>query len=295
VGGPAVRALAPSHKEQRVRENARGDSREERGGERECRTNARVDEPDRESQRGVVEQTQQRVLHAEQVGAGRRDHAWLPHFPAPCPPALGKHEKRGVEPNTAQQRDDYPYDHRLNRHLRKVAALALLAASFLLAFWVIRHQPRVEHEIRTIGALAYPLAVVIFGLVASAPFSVTDALAIMNGALFGPIKGTLVDTAGLILGALFGYWLNRHASRLFNLHEYLDRVPAWVKRFPVGSPGFLLAVRIIPGFGGTVATATAAALRVPVWVHVDDVRDRHSGVRLADDLRRPPDGRASRL
>jgi uncharacterized membrane protein YdjX (TVP38/TMEM64 family) len=156
----------------------------------------------------------------------------------------------------------------LNRLLRQGAALALLAVSFALAFWVIRHQPRVEHEIRTIGPLAYPLAVAIFAVVASAPFSVTDALAIMNGAIFGPVEGTLVDTVGLVLAALFGYWINLHASKLFNLHEYLQRLPSWVKRFPVGSPAFLLAVRVIPGFGGTVATATAAAFRVPIWVHV---------------------------
>jgi len=143
-----------------------------------------------------------------------------------------------------------------------------MAASFLLAFWVIRDQPRVEHEIRTIGFFAYPMAVAIFAVVASAPFSVTDALAIMNGAIFGPIKGTVVDAVGLVLAALLGYWINRHASRLLNLHEYLDRLPAWVRRFPVGSPAFLLAVRVIPGFGGTVATASAAAFRVPVWVHV---------------------------
>ncbi len=133
---------------------------------------------------------------------------------------------------------------------------------------MIRHQPRVEHEIRTIGPLAYPLAVAIFAVVASAPFSVTDALAIMNGAVFGPVEGTLVDAVGLVLAALLGYWVNRHASALLSLPAYLDRLPAWVKRFPVGSPAFLLAVRVIPGFGGTVATATAAALRVPVWVHV---------------------------
>jgi uncharacterized membrane protein YdjX (TVP38/TMEM64 family) len=156
----------------------------------------------------------------------------------------------------------------LNRSLRKGLALALLAGSFLVAFWVIRNQPRVEHEIRSIGPLAYPLAVAVFALVASAPFSVTDALAIMNGAIFGPLKGTLIDTVGLVLAALLGYWINRHASRLFDLHEYLQRLPAWVKRFPVGSPSFLLAVRVIPGLGGTVATATAATFRVPVWVHV---------------------------
>jgi hypothetical protein len=28
---------------------------------------------------------------------------------------------------------------------------------------------------------------------------------------------------------------------------------------------FLIAVRIIPGLGGTIATQTAAALRVPLW------------------------------
>jgi uncharacterized membrane protein YdjX (TVP38/TMEM64 family) len=156
----------------------------------------------------------------------------------------------------------------LNRLLRRCAAFGLLALSFTLAYLVIRYQPRVEHEIRTLGLLAYPLAMIIFAVVASAPFSVTDALAIMNGAIFGPVKGSVVDIVGLVLAALFGYWINQHASKLLDLEEYLHRLPAWVKRFPVGSPAFLLAVRIIPGFGGTVATASAATFRVPVWVHV---------------------------
>jgi len=126
----------------------------------------------------------------------------------------------------------------------------------------------VGREIRTIGPLAYPLAIAIFAVVAAAPFSVTDALAIMNGAIFGPINGSIVNAVGLVFAALFGYWINQHASRLLDLDSYLERLPSWVRRFPVGSPAFLLAVRIIPGFGGTIATASAAAFRVPVWVHV---------------------------
>jgi uncharacterized membrane protein YdjX (TVP38/TMEM64 family) len=156
----------------------------------------------------------------------------------------------------------------LNRALRRIAGLLLLAASFTLAALVIRFQPRVAHEIRTIGVFAYPLAVLVFASVAAAPFSMTDALAIMNGAIFGPVNGSLVNAAGLVLAALAGYWLNRHATHLFDLEAYLDRLPGWVKRFPVGSPLFLMAVRVIPGFGGTVATATAAAFRIPVWRHV---------------------------
>lgn len=143
-----------------------------------------------------------------------------------------------------------------------------MSASFALAFLVIHYKPEVEHEIRSIGPLAYPLAIAIFAVVASAPFSVTDALAIMNGAIFGPLYGSLVNAIGLVLAALLGYWVNHRASHMLDLEKYLERLPSWVKQFRVGSPAFLLSVRVIPGFGGTVATATAAAFKVPVWVHV---------------------------
>jgi uncharacterized membrane protein YdjX (TVP38/TMEM64 family) len=156
----------------------------------------------------------------------------------------------------------------LNRIVRRFGAIALLAASFTLAAAVIRFQPLVEREIRSLGLSAYPLAIAIFAVVASAPFSVTDALAIMNGAIFGPVKGSLVNAVGLVIAALMGYWVNRHASNLLDLDAYLEKLPGWVRRFPIGSPAFLIAVRMIPGFGGTVATATAATFRVPVWVHV---------------------------
>jgi uncharacterized membrane protein YdjX (TVP38/TMEM64 family) len=156
----------------------------------------------------------------------------------------------------------------LPRFIRRFAGFGLLLASFGLACLVIRYQPLVEHEIRTLGPWAYPLAIAVFALVASAPFSVTDALAIMNGAIFGPVKGSIVDIVGLVLAAMLGYWVNLRASKLLDLHEYLQRLPPWVKRFPVGSPAFLIAVRVIPGFGGTVATASAAAFKVPLWVHV---------------------------
>ncbi len=151
---------------------------------------------------------------------------------------------------------------------RRLIGILLLVASFALAALVIRDKPWVEHEIRTLGPFAYPLAIAVFALVASAPFSVTDALAIMNGVIFGPVRGSLVNAVGLVLAGMFGYWINLHATRLMDLDRALERLPKWAKRFPVGSPGFLISVRIIPGLGGTIATATAAAMRVPMWIHV---------------------------
>jgi len=227
-----------------------------------------VYEPDRNRHGRIIKHTEQRVRNTKEVRPRRHDDAGALNLAPRGPAALPQHENRSVEGNTAEHRDNRSDNHRLTRLLRKGAALALLATSFALAYLVIRDQPHVEHEIRTIGPLAYPLAIGIFILVAAAPFSVTDALAIMNGAVFGPVRGTLVDAFGLVGAAFLGYWINRHATRLWRLEEYLHRLPPWVKRFPVGSPAFLLAVRVIPGFGGTVATATAAAFRVPVWVHV---------------------------
>lgn len=152
---------------------------------------------------------------------------------------------------------------------KRLAGIGLLVFSFGIAAFVIRYQPPIEHLIRSIGpSIAIPIATAIFGLVASAPFSVTDALAVMNGAVFGPVWGSIINAIGIVIAAVIGYWINRRASHLLDLDAALMRLPKWVKRFRIGSPMFLVAVRIIPGFGGTVATASAAAFRVPIWIHV---------------------------
>ena len=119
----------------------------------------------------------------------------------------------------------------------------------------------------------------------------------MNGAIFGPVKGTIVDTVGLVLAAMLGYWINRHATRVCSTsHDYLERLPSWVKRFPVGSPAFLLAVRVIPGLrrNGCDGDGRRVA-RSGLGSRVDDVRDRDSDLHAADDFRRSRDALRSRL
>jgi len=152
--------------------------------------------------------------------------------------------------------------------LRRVEAALIFFGSFALAAFVIAKKHSIESLLGTIGPLSYPLAILVFTIVASAPFSVTDALAVMNGVLFGPLWGSVVNAIGLVLAALMGYALARRTSHLLELERNLERLPGWVRRFRVGSPAFLLTLRIIPGLGGTLATQIAAAFRVPVFVHV---------------------------
>ena len=149
--------------------------------------------------------------------------------------------------------------------LRRLEAGLILGASFALAAFVVARKSEVEHLLTVLGPWSYPLAVLIFAIVASAPFSVTDALAVMNGVLFGPWVGSAVNAVGLVLAAVIGYVVALRTSRLLNIEESVARLPGWARHFKIGSPMFLIVVRIIPGLGGTIATQTAAALRVPIW------------------------------
>jgi uncharacterized membrane protein YdjX (TVP38/TMEM64 family) len=157
---------------------------------------------------------------------------------------------------------------RSTRVLLRLEAVGILVGSFALAAAVVAHRPWVEHALGAIGPFAMPLAMVVFGLVASAPFSVTDALAVMNGVLFGPVWGSVVNAIGLVLGAVIGYMVAIRTSAAFDVKRRVERLPSWARHFQIGSPMFLICVRIIPGLGGTLATQTAAALRVPIFRQV---------------------------
>jgi uncharacterized membrane protein YdjX (TVP38/TMEM64 family) len=151
------------------------------------------------------------------------------------------------------------------RVLRRVEAAFILLASFALAAYVVSHRSWVEHVLAQLGPFAMPLAVLVFAIVASAPFSVTDALAIMNGVLFGPVWGAIVNAIGLVLAAIIGYAVALRTSDAFDVKKNVERLPGWARHFQIGSPMFLIVIRVIPGLGGTIATQTAAALRVPIF------------------------------
>jgi uncharacterized membrane protein YdjX (TVP38/TMEM64 family) len=148
---------------------------------------------------------------------------------------------------------------------RRLEAALIFGASFALAAFVVAKKSEVEHLLGVLGPSRYLLAIAVFAVVASAPFSVTDALAIMNGVIFGPWIGSLVNAAGIVVAAVIGYVVALRTSKLLDIESTVQRLPSWVRHFKIGSPMFLIVVRIIPGLGGTIATQTAAALRVPIW------------------------------
>jgi uncharacterized membrane protein YdjX (TVP38/TMEM64 family) len=152
--------------------------------------------------------------------------------------------------------------------LRRLEAVGIFGVSFATAWFVVANKHLVEHLLGMLGPFGIPVAIIIFALVVSAPFSVTDALAISNGVIFGPWIGSAINATGIAIGAILGYLIARRTAQLLDIEGRVSRLPGWIRRFEVGSPLFLIAVRVIPGVGGTLATQIAAALRVPLWRHV---------------------------
>src|SRR5476649_782665 len=123
--------------------------------------------------------------------------------------------------------------------LRRLEAVVIFLLSFALAAFVVAKKTEVEHYLSTLGPFAMPLAVLIFAIVASAPFSVTDALAIMNGVIFGPLVGSLVNAAGIVVAAVIGYAVALRTSHLLDIERTVGRLPGWMRHFKIGSPMFL--------------------------------------------------------
>ena len=66
----------------------------------------------------------------------------------------------------------------------------------------------------------------------------------MNGVIFGPVQGSLVNAAGIVCAAIAGYYVALRTSSLLELDKTIERLPAWVRHFRIGSFAFNAAKRM---------------------------------------------------
>jgi len=156
----------------------------------------------------------------------------------------------------------------MRRHLWILEPLATLSLVLWLGYLVIDRRQTMREWLLTSGALGPLLSVGIYTALASAPFISAGALALLNGAIFGVWEGAAINCVAVVLSGLSTYALARSAGARLHLHEELERLPAWAGRLPVGSPLFLIALRLIPWMGGTIANNVTAFYHGSMWRHM---------------------------
>ena len=133
------------------------------------------------------------------------------------------------------------------------AALAVLAALLLWASlgglglepgWLQLSPAQVEEFAASWGMWSAAASMALMVLHSFVPIP-AEVIAVANGMMFGPWRGTLVTWSGAMLGAISAFavarWLGRPAVRRFVAEERRAGIEAWTRR-----PGSLLLLRLIP-------------------------------------------------
>jgi len=143
------------------------------------------------------------------------------------------------------------------------AVLVLFLAAAASAWWIesIGGPARVRAQL----GVAAPLASVILHVLLNISPMPGDVVAIANGSLYGVALATALNWLGWYIAAFIQFSIGRRAARDFDLGEHLDRVPRFLRRFPVEHPAYLLIARLLPWAGGHVTTWIPGAAGVRVW------------------------------
>ena len=133
------------------------------------------------------------------------------------------------------------------------AGLAVLAALLLWAAlgglglvpgWLQLSPVQVNEFVASWGMWSAAASMALMVLHSFVPIP-AEVIAVANGMMFGPWRGTLVTWSGAMLGAISAFamarWFGRPVVRRFVAEERRSGIEAWTRR-----PGSLLLLRLIP-------------------------------------------------
>jgi uncharacterized membrane protein YdjX (TVP38/TMEM64 family) len=115
-----------------------------------------------------------------------------------------------------------------------------------------------------LGPLGIPILIPLQALAAFTPLF-GEMIGVASAGLYGFWLGTAMSCAAWMLTALVQYGIARRTARDFDFDASLARLPAWLRRFPVDHPMFLIGVRL--PLGGPIVNAAAGIFGVSLWRH----------------------------
>ncbi|HMB90034.1 MAG TPA: VTT domain-containing protein [Rhodothermales bacterium] len=112
------------------------------------------------------------------------------------------------------------------------------------------------------GLLAPAISIPLHAIVAIAPLLPSDLMSVANGTVYGFWLGALLSWIGWYLASFVQFGIGRSLRNDFDVAKWMARSPAWLQRFPVTHPVFLIGARFMPYAGGHLSTLVPGALGV---------------------------------
>ncbi len=149
--------------------------------------------------------------------------------------------------------------------LQTLATVTLFcAAGWGLAAWL--EAAGGPAGIRDRYGLLGPLVLVpLQGVISATPLP-GELVALASSAVYGFWPGVVLGWCGWMLASFIQYAVARLLLREFAPERLRQRMPSWLRAFPVDHPGFLILGRWVP-LGFYLVNSAAGVFRVPLWRH----------------------------
>jgi len=138
----------------------------------------------------------------------------------------------------------------------------VLVIGTLVGGWLVsNYGPKDVH--RLLGQWAPLLTVPIHIIVALSPIP-SDIISIANGAVYGFVTGTVLSWFAWWIAAILEFGLGYRVRTDLHIVDHTEKIPKWMRRFPVSHPLYLIGARQIPWIGGHITSFVPGASGVPL-------------------------------
>lgn len=139
--------------------------------------------------------------------------------------------------------------------------------SIVLIFFISKNKHSLKSFIHSPGIISPIISIMLYGLLSITPIP-SDPLSVINGALFGPIMGSVISWMGNNVGALVEYFIAGNIGNVADFKKQKEKLPFGLGKFPADSVWFLIFGRFVPQFGGKLTSIIAGLYKVSLWRYI---------------------------
>jgi uncharacterized membrane protein YdjX (TVP38/TMEM64 family) len=153
---------------------------------------------------------------------------------------------------------------KIRQHLPVLLLILSFGGAVGLVVYIARHREIVEAALQSLGAAGPVISVILYSILAFSPIP-ADPLTLINGALYGPIWGSLVAWIGMTGAAAVEYLVGTWIGDAAEFEDKRENFPFGLGNLPVDSPWFLLGGRLLTGAGSKIVSYLSGIYRISLW------------------------------
>ena len=151
-----------------------------------------------------------------------------------------------------------------SQNIKTIIGLAIMLAILVVAVvFFSKELQLVGNFIRRMGWLGWLVSILIFGLFGATPIP-SEPLTVLITTIFGPVSAAIITALGNLLAAVVEFNIGARVGGVTDFNKLREKLPFGLNKVPVESPVFLIAARMIPGYGPKFISIISGIYKVPI-------------------------------